>query len=133
MIRPKHYTFHEIVLPFDQFSFIHYWPDCRGTGHIACPLTIFLHQRHKFLLIWGLICRHSSILPTDLFHLHFTTIQARPLYEAYVLGSVSVLTKDSHNTGNFMPYSFRIVCGFFNVPHCTNKHGRYLRDGTYGL
>ena len=25
-------------------------------------------------------------------------------------------TKDSHNTGNFMPYSFRIVCGFFNVP-----------------
>ena len=21
------------------------------------------------------------------------------------------LTKDSHNTGNFMPYSFRIVCG----------------------
>ena len=26
------------------------------------------------------------------------------------------LTKDSHNTGNFMPCSFRIVCGFFNVP-----------------
>ena len=25
------------------------------------------------------------------------------------------LTKDSHNTGNFMPCSFRIVCGFFNV------------------
>ena len=23
--------------------------------------------------------------------------------------------EDSHNTGNFMPYSFRIVCGFFNV------------------
>ena len=26
------------------------------------------------------------------------------------------LTKDSHNTRNFMPCSFRIVCGFFNVP-----------------
>ena len=26
------------------------------------------------------------------------------------------LTKDSHNTGNFMPCSFRIVCGFVNVP-----------------
>ena len=26
------------------------------------------------------------------------------------------LTKDSHNTGNIMPCSFRIVCGFFNVP-----------------
>ena len=43
------------------------------------------------------------------------------------------LAKGSHNTGNFMPYSFRIVCGFFNVPHWTNKHGRYLRDGTHGL
>ena len=32
------------------------------------------------------------------------------------------LAKGSHNTGNFMPYSFRIVCGFFNVPHWTNKH-----------
>ena len=29
------------------------------------------------------------------------------------------LTKDSHNTGNFMPCSFRIVCGFFNVPQWT--------------
>ena len=27
------------------------------------------------------------------------------------------LTKDSHNTRNFMTYTFRIVCGFFNVPH----------------
>ena len=27
------------------------------------------------------------------------------------------VTEDSHNTGNFMPYSFRIVCRFFNVPH----------------
>ena len=53
MIRPKHYTFHEIVLPFDQFSFIHYWPDCRGTGHIACPLTIFLHQRAQILADLG--------------------------------------------------------------------------------
>ena len=34
------------------------------------------------------------------------------------------LTKDSHNTGNFMPYTFRIVCGFSNVPLGTYKHGR---------
>ena len=27
------------------------------------------------------------------------------------------LTKGSHDTGNFTPYSFRIVCGFFTVPH----------------
>jgi len=31
--------------------------------------------------------------------------------------SLYSLTKDRHNTGNFMPYSFWIVCGFFNVPH----------------
>ena len=29
------------------------------------------------------------------------------------------LTKDMHNTGNFMPCSFRIVCGFFNIPQWT--------------
>ena len=35
------------------------------------------------------------------------------------------LTEDSHNTGNFIPYSSRIVCGFFNVPQGTNEHGAY--------
>ena len=34
--------------------------------------------------------------------------------------------EDSHNTGNFIPYSSRIVCGFFNVPQGTNEHGSYL-------
>ena len=35
-------------------------------------------------------------------------------------------TEDSHNTGNFMPYSFRIICGFFNVPrNC--EHSRVVR------
>ena len=47
--------------------------------------------------------------------------------------SLYPLTKDSHNTGNFTPYSFRIMCEFFNVPHWTYKHGIYLWDGTYGL
>ena len=37
--------------------------------------------------------------------------------------------KDSHNTGNFTPYSFRTVCGFFNVPHWNFKHGRYCETG----
>ena len=26
------------------------------------------------------------------------------------------IEKTDHNTGNYVPYSFRIVCGFFNVP-----------------
>ena len=35
-----------------------------------------------------------------------------------LLADVDLLyfTEDSHNTGNFIPYSFRIVCGFLNVP-----------------
>ena len=30
---------------------------------------------------------------------------------------------------NFTAYSFRIVCGFFNVPRWTYKHGRYCETG----
>jgi len=37
--------------------------------------------------------------------------------------------KDSHNTGNFTPYSLRIVCGFFNVSRWNFKHGRYCETG----
>ena len=36
--------------------------------------------------------------------------------------------EDSHNTGNFMPYSFRIMCGFFNVPQ-NWQHSRVVRRG----
>ena len=37
-------------------------------------------------------------------------------------------TEDSHNTGNFIPYSFRIVCGSFDVPrNC--EHSRVVRRG----
>ena len=39
-------------------------------------------------------------------------------------------TEDSHNTENFMPYSFRIVCGFFNIPqNC--EHSRVVRRGLW--
>ena len=38
--------------------------------------------------------------------------------------------KDSHNTGNFTPYSLRTVCGFFNVPRWNFfKLGRYCETG----
>jgi len=40
--------------------------------------------------------------------------------------------KPDHNTGNYMPYSLRQVCGFFYVPQdCANSEG--LWDGAYGL
>ena len=37
---------------------------------------------------------------------------------------------DQH-TGNSMPYSMRLVCGFFNVPRGMNIE--VLWDGAYGL
>jgi len=41
-------------------------------------------------------------------------------------------TKPDRNTGNYMPYSLRQVCGFFYVPQgCVNSEG--LWDGAYGL
>ena len=47
--------------------------------------------------------------------------------------SENMLTKDSHNTRNLIPYSSWIVCGFFNVPQGTFEHQRYLWDGVYGF
>ena len=41
-------------------------------------------------------------------------------------------SKDSHNTGNFTPYSFRIVLGLFNVPHYFYTW-KVLLDGAHGL
>ena len=40
--------------------------------------------------------------------------------------------KDSHNTGNFTPYSFRIVCvcGFLKVPRWNFKHRKYCETGS---
>ncbi len=36
--------------------------------------------------------------------------------------TVIYYTMPDHNTGSFVPYSLRIVCGFFNVP-CDKKTG----------
>ena len=56
---------------------------------------------------------------------YFSTAFA-PRSHARFINFTNSLTKDSYNTGNFMPYSFRLVCGFFNVPHYTYKHVGYL-------
>ena len=37
-----------------------------------------------------------------------------------------------HNTGNYVPYSFRQVCRFFNVP-CWPCNTEDAGDGAYGL
>ncbi len=43
--------------------------------------------------------------------------------------TVIYYTRPDHNTGSFVPYSLRIVCGFFNVP-CDKTED--TGDGTYG-
>ena len=89
----------------------------RVSGQQTCPLYIIISD----FVVWGWTSACKGA-PGSRYHSIFDL--THPTH---------TLAKGSHNTGNFMPYSFRIVCGFFNVPHWTNKHGRYLRDGTYGL
>ena len=44
----------------------------------------------------------------------------------------TMLLQTDHHTGNYVPYSFRQVCGFFNVP-CSPCNSEDTRDGAYGL
>ena len=37
----------------------------------------------------------------------------QPMHEMY---NETMTLQIDHNTGNYVPYSFRQVCGFFNVP-----------------
>ena len=53
MIRPKHYTFHEIVLLFDQFSFIHFWPDCLRDWSYCLPFNNFPSSASQILADLG--------------------------------------------------------------------------------
>ena len=72
--------------------------------------------RQSSFLTCGCFCVRSLIL-----HKPFQNISTQLVTFA--------TKKDSHNTGNFMPYSFRIVCGFFNVTCGHFKHGRYCETG----
>ena len=53
MIRPKHYTFHEIVLLFDQFPFIHFWPDCLRDWSYCLPFNNFPSSASQILADLG--------------------------------------------------------------------------------
>ena len=51
------------------------------------------------------------------------------------LGLLSVMMMHGemdHHIGNNVPYSFRQVCGFFNVP-CWPCNTEDAEDGAYGL
>lgn len=43
----------------------------------------------------------------------------------YVNSLCPAIQRTAYNSRNFMPYSYWMVCGFFNTPHWTYKHVRY--------
>ena len=51
------------------------------------------------------------------------------MYEMY---NETMTLQIDHNTGNYVSYSFRQVCGFFNVP-CWPCNSEDAGDGAYGL
>ena len=70
----------------------------------------------------------SANMDFDIYSIYIAHFLFLHIFKCAVHVTLYPLTKDSHNTGNFMPYSFRIVCGFFNAPDWTYKHWRYLWD-----
>ena len=56
-------------------------------------------------------------------------IHHKPFWNINAKPATFATEKDSHNTGNFTPYSFWIVCGFLNVSSGHFKHGRYCETG----
>ena len=73
--------------------------------------------------------RQSSFLTCGCFCV-LGLIHHKPFLEtSRQAGHIFARGKDSHNTGNFTPYSLRAVCGFFNVPRWNFKLGRYCETG----
>ena len=73
---------------------------------------------------------HVSSRWLDNRRVHFTLLFQTLWYEIgrqiwtdaislYLTSPTHILARSSHSTGKFMPYSFPIVCEFFNVPHWT--------------
>ena len=82
---------------------------------------------------WVLNFPHSRDPDGTCFHSFISTYLYRMTISVIVVTAINMgpcvhNTKGSHNTGNFTPYSFRIVFGFFNIPHII-KHGRYCETG----
>jgi len=80
---------------------------CQGHSHIFM-------LKVSFEKIYEILC-HSFVLFV-LFYSFCTEAQGDMHIPFSVPTHTQRHTKDSDNTGNFMPCSFRIVCGFFNVP-----------------
>ena len=82
---------------------------------IIGPLSKYSHR----LMIVFLFCFCSFCTEVQkVIHKRDTKSHARHIPFS-VPAHTQRLTKDSHNTRNFMPCSIRIVCGFFDVPQCS--------------
>ena len=78
-----------------------------------CKKTAALWQNNGLFLVLQLLHRSARVICE-----RDTKSHARHIPSS-VPAHAQRLTKYSHNTGNFMLCSFRIVCGFFNVPQWT--------------
>ena len=67
----------------------------------------------------------SKLFMSEIRHQHIQALLAAAISPLVI--SPSTLMNEmrpDHNTGNYMPYSLRQVCGFFYVPHdCVNSEG----------
>ena len=103
-------------------------------------------QNHIIIWLWAYNSHKSGKKKHIHLHLHRLALGKVPFWLVAVFAYVASYTtslfrnitpsrphfargKESHNTGNFTPYSLRTVCGFFNVPRWNFKLGRYCETG----
>ena len=75
------------------------------------------------IFLWVLVSRglylpqtNSSLLSEIHTSLLFTLGFFRVAYAANISEHLTIRLEIDHHTGNYVPYSFRTVCGFFYVP-----------------
>ena len=88
------------------------------TEHISRRFTILIEWDRTSACKGASGCRYQSIF--DLTH------PPSPCMKCTMKQQID------HHTGNYAPYSFRQVCGFFNVP-CWPCNTEDAGDGAYGL
>ena len=86
--------------------------------HLYSPLSLWIYSNALYNIMWGTFARLLYGAVHNLFNLT-SRIHRCPQ---------SRISDANHNTGNFMPYSLRIVCGFFNVPQLLGSLSKHDVD-----
>ena len=73
--------------------------------HLYSALSMWIYSNALYNTMWGTFARLLYGAVHNLFNIT-SRIHRCPQ---------SRISDANHNTGNFIPYSLRIVCGFFNV------------------